>query len=32
VPWIKVGTINPEKAKAFGWKQENGDARLKKGI
>ena len=28
----KFGTINPEKAKSFGWKQEDGDAWLKKNV
>ncbi|MBA7554869.1 hypothetical protein ES705_47505 [subsurface metagenome] len=28
----KFGTIDPEKAKSFGWKQEDGDAWLKKGV
>lgn len=28
----KFGTIDPEKAKSFGWKQEEGDAWLKKGV
>jgi len=28
----KFGTIDPEKAKSFGWKQEAGDAWLKKAV
>lgn len=28
----KFGTIDPEKAKSFGWKQEDGDAWLKKEV
>jgi len=28
----KFGTIDPEKAKSFGWKQEDGDAWLKKNV
>mgnify|MGYP000103033741 FL=1 len=28
----KFGTVNPEKAKAFGWKQEDADAWLKKPV
>lgn len=28
----KFGTINPQKAKSFGWRQEDGDAWLKKSV
>lgn len=28
----KFGTVDPEKAKSFGWKQEDGDAWLKKSV